>query len=261
MDRIRQQYAQFMKDEEEKLLILHYSKLGEWFAVMRTLSSPSGKPLEQALQEALDDNRTLTNTPQRFKPEDGESYIRSTTSRERVREPDYGTLLRRVRTGPDRLRFFIMLCPHARDAFLKGELPPYPWRVPTVVTAGAAQKPKKTLARQGRPSKTMKGRFTFNAGQAMFDGKDLDLPYGDVFEVLKKLVRNFGHVVLYRTFDRCYSSATPGTLPKSVTKIRKAFADPKHRVPCEIKSKTGAGYFIREISSPPKAKKRVRRKS
>ena len=147
MDRIRQQYAQFAKDEEEKLLIVRYSELGEWIAAMRTLCSRSAKPLQQALQEALGDNRTLTNTPQRFKPQDGESYIRSTTSRERVREPDYGTLLQRVRTGPDRLRFFIMLCPHARDAFLKGELPPYPWRVPAVVAAGAT--PETEVKRNG----------------------------------------------------------------------------------------------------------------
>ncbi len=143
MDHIRQQHAQFAKDEEETLLTLRYSQLGEWFGVMRTLCSRSGKPLPQALREALDDNRKLTNEPlikpQRFKPQDGESYIRDTTSRERIREPDYGTLLKQVRTGPDLLRFFCMLCPHARDALLNGQLPAYPWRASTVITVDATR--------------------------------------------------------------------------------------------------------------------------
>ena len=105
---------------------------------MRTVCSRTNKPLEQALQDALDDNRTLTEAPQQFKPQDGESYIRRTTSRERVHEPDYKTLLQMVRTGPDLLRFFIMLCPHARETFMKGQLPPYPWRIPATNTRYAA---------------------------------------------------------------------------------------------------------------------------
>ena len=128
MDQIHQQYAEFAKEEKEKLLIKRYSELGEWIATIRAVCSRANKPLEQALQEALADNRTLTGAPQRFKPQDGESYIRCTTSRERAREPDYKTLLQMVRTGPDQLRFFIMLCPHAREAFMKGQLPPFPWR-------------------------------------------------------------------------------------------------------------------------------------
>jgi hypothetical protein len=108
-------------------------------------------------------------------------------------------------------------------------------------------------------ARSMKGRFTFRAGQALFNGKDLDLPSDAPITVLKRLVDDFGRVVPYTDFDPHYTSATPGTLPKSVTKIRKSFR--KKKVPCEIKPRTGVGYFIREIPSSPKRKKRVRKKS
>jgi hypothetical protein len=153
-DRMREQYTELERQEEEKLLKRRYYELSEWIEQMKEICSRSGKPLRQALQEALNDKRTFTNTPQRFRPQDGESYMRSTTSQERVREPDYGTLLQRVRTGPDRLRFFIMLCPHARDAFMRGELPPYPWHSPAVIAATTAQIVERKADGQASQSET-----------------------------------------------------------------------------------------------------------
>ncbi len=96
-----------------------------------------------------------------------------------------------------------------------------------------------------RPDQSVKARFDFRNGLVLFDGRDLELPSGQPLDVLKKLVTSFGSVVEYRTFDRHYSSAEPGALPKSVSRIRRAFRE--FGVPCEIKAKTGEGYVIRQI--------------
>jgi hypothetical protein len=107
-------------------------------------------------------------------------------------------------------------------------------------------------------SNSLKERFTFRLGQALFDNIDLKVPSGEPLTMLEKLVETFGHVVAYTTFDKLYNSATPGTLPKSVTKIRKTLKT--CGIPCEIKSKTGKGYLIRRLEVTPKRKKRVRKK-
>ena len=92
----------------------------------------------------------------------------------------------------------------------------------------------------------MGGRFTFDPGLAMFDGIDLDLaPKRQV--MLQKMVDNFGCIVLYTDFDKRYSSADPGTVLKDKSAIVKALR--KHKVPCVIEAKTGAGYLIRHINS------------
>jgi len=107
-------------------------------------------------------------------------------------------------------------------------------------------------------SKSLKERFTFRLGQALFNNIDLKVPSGEPLTMLEKLVKNFGRVVPYADFDKLYSSVTPGTLAKSVTKIRKALKT--CGIPCEIKSKTGKGYLIRTLEITPKRKKRVRKK-
>jgi hypothetical protein len=123
--------------------------------------------------------------------------------------------------------------------------------------AGSEQKgkPKKKQTE----TKAVKDRFEFHPGQVLFDGKDLGLPSDKPVEVLKRLTASFGAVVLYKTLDSYYSSATPGTLPKTVSIIRQCFK--KHNVPCEVVSKTGKGYVLRESALAKPRQKRVRRKS
>lgn len=106
--------------------------------------------------------------------------------------------------------------------------------------------------------KSLKDYFTFNLGQALFKGKDLDLPSGEPITMLGKLIEHFGCLVPYKDFDKNYTSATPGTVYKSKREIVKCFE--KHKVPCEITFKTGAGYIIRERKPVTKRKKRVRKK-
>ncbi len=113
--------------------------------------------------------------------------------------------------------------------------------------------------RKGKePDKEPKDRFVFKPGQILFDGKDLELPSGEPINVLKTLVGSFGEVVAYRRFDQNYSSARPGSLPKSVSTIRAALRE--HQVPCEVKSKRTEGYFLRKIQIPKPRKKRVRKR-
>ena len=93
---------------------------------------------------------------------------------------------------------------------------------------------------------SMDSRFTFESGLALFDGIDLDLAPKRIV-MLQKMVSNFGNVVLYTDFNKHYSSADPGTVLKDKAAIAKAFK--KHRVPCVIEAKTGAGYLIRHTYS------------
>jgi len=108
-------------------------------------------------------------------------------------------------------------------------------------------------------TKTIKDRFRFGHGQVFFDKKDLGLPVGEVFEISKKLVENIESVVAYKTFDKNYSSAIPGTLPKSVTIIRRHLE--KRNVPCVIQSKRDEGYVMKEDQGHKCRKKRVKKKS
>ena len=129
MNSIRSQYAEFAREEEEKLRTKCYSKLGEWIDEGRTVCSRAGIPLNQWLREALAGAK-----------EDGH-----------VRDTDYGTALR-LNSGPDYLLFFVMLCPHARDDLLSGTQPPYPWRHPQQIAVRAVEGGEKTSNGQGRDS-------------------------------------------------------------------------------------------------------------
>lgn len=104
----------------------------------------------------------------------------------------------------------------------------------------------------------IKDRFTFDPGQVLFDGENLDLPSGKPTTMLKRLVESFGRVVPYTEFDEYYTSATPGIVHKSKREICKSFE--RHKVPCEVIPKTGEGYVITERRPMTKRKKRVRKK-
>jgi len=97
------------------------------------------------------------------------------------------------------------------------------------------------------PHATVKNRFRFLPGQALFDGKDLDLPTGLAVHVLTTLVENFGTVVAYGTLDDKISGKTADDLLRAAKcAIQKAFA--MNCVPCEIKTKPREGYVICENS-------------
>jgi hypothetical protein len=110
----------------------------------------------------------------------------------------------------------------------------------------------------GKSSNSIEDQFFFGYGQVLFDGKDLGLPSGEPIFVLQKLFNDFGSVVEYKRFDPHYTSAMPGSLPKSVSLIRTALR--KHGVPCEVKSRRGEGYILRHIEMLKTRKKRVRKK-
>lgn len=107
-------------------------------------------------------------------------------------------------------------------------------------------------------SKTAKDRFEIGPGQVLFDGKDLNLPSGEPVEVCKKLIENFGRVVVYKTLNEYYSSATPGTLPRTITKIRQSFKT--NKVPCQVQNKTNEGYFIQATTLRRPRQERVRKR-
>jgi len=94
---------------EEQLLTQLYYDYARWLEDVKRVCKSSGKSLEQYLREGL-----------------GLSI-----KDKRVRDCSYETalgLLEGSGKGQYVLHFFVIKCPHARDALLRGELPPYPWR-------------------------------------------------------------------------------------------------------------------------------------
>ena len=94
---------------EEEVLIERYSALSDWLSEVKALEKRGRIELNSYLKTAMAKAKT-----------DG-----------RVRDCSHETALRLggTHTGPDLLLFFVRKCPHYRDAFLRGELPPYPWRI------------------------------------------------------------------------------------------------------------------------------------
>lgn len=141
-------------------------------------------------------------------------------------------------------------------AFLVAQVPSQ--ETSEIKRAGDHHERPATRGESKKPDTRTKDRFVFKPGQILFDGKDLELPSGEPINVLKRLVDSFGEVVAYGELDPHYSSATPGSLPKSVSTIRAALRE--HQVPCEVKSRRAEGYLLREIQFPKCRKKRERKR-
>lgn len=98
---------------EDEMLSRLYTHLADWLHVVKKIVKKEKLDLSHYLEECLGKACRDRNVPD---------------SSERTA----GKLLphgRDLPPGPDLLLFFFKKCPHSRDAFLRGELPPYPWRM------------------------------------------------------------------------------------------------------------------------------------
>jgi len=109
-DKIDWHKAQTLGPTEEELLTALYYDHSKWLEEVKIVCERAGKPLEQYLRKALG-----------LAIEAGRVRDCNNNTALRLRGPE--------RTGPDILLFFVKKCPHARNALLRGELPPYPWRI------------------------------------------------------------------------------------------------------------------------------------
>lgn len=104
--------------------------------------------------------------------------------------------------------------------------------------AGGKKKPEKKL-------KPLPKGFSFGKGQAFFKNRDLELPTGaevNSVEILKKLVKSFGKVVLYKNLDENSADTASDFLRGKIRTINLALK--KHKVPCRIQSKKWVGYVL-----------------
>jgi len=96
------------KTEEDRLEEL-YSKLSDWLSEVKVLEKRGSIELfpylKQALAKAKSDGRIHDCSDETVLSLEG------------------------MHSGPDLLLFFVRKCPHARNAILQGEIPPYPWRI------------------------------------------------------------------------------------------------------------------------------------
>lgn len=109
-DKIDWHKAQTLGPTEEELLTALYYDHSKWLEEVKIVCERAGKPLEQYLRKALG-----------LAIEAGRVRDCNNNTALRLRGPE--------RTGPDILLFFVKKSPHACDALLRGELPPYPWRI------------------------------------------------------------------------------------------------------------------------------------
>ena len=85
-----------------------YSRLGDWLSDVKAMANKGDVQLESYLYQCLLEARQ-------------EGRVRDAADRTAYELLDQWT-------GPRLLLFFTMKWPHCRDAFLRGELPPYAWR-------------------------------------------------------------------------------------------------------------------------------------
>jgi len=116
----------------------------------------------------------------------------------------------------------------------------------------AAKEAKALPANANKPDKPLKDRFVFRGdGQALFDGKDLELPTGFTIPVLTLLVNSFGEPVPYKTLDENSGKTAGDNLRAAKHAIQESFK--RHHVPCKVVTKKGVAYLIQKKNARPRA--------
>ncbi len=92
----------------EDVLEQLYYLLGKWMADVKSMAYSGRIELPQYLIECLQLAQKR-------------GYVRNCSDETALKLLDRGG-------GPEWLLFFLMKCPHCREDFLRGELPPYPWK-------------------------------------------------------------------------------------------------------------------------------------
>jgi hypothetical protein len=108
------------------------------------------------------------------------------------------------------------------------------------------------LAREQRKGDSPKSpgktpSFTFGPGQALFDGRDLNLPAGLAVEVLKRLVDASPKTVTNNDLDASeeHGNEAGEKLRRAISVIRKALD--RGKAPYTITTKQGTGYALHHI--------------
>jgi len=118
----------------DEVLAHLYFCLSEWFAEMKVLAERDGVPVRQLLLRGMQEARRSGRVVNAL---DDTAY----------------KLFGGGWRGQDLLRFFVMKCPHYREAFLRGEVPQQPWGL----SAGATPREADGQA-SSAPQETRTGR-------------------------------------------------------------------------------------------------------
>ena len=116
------------------------------------------------------------------------------------------------------------------------------------VGAGQTANEKAKRATDAAASANLRAGFTFNPGQALFDGKDLGLPAGLPVEVLQELHAKLGESIPHRELHRLSTtSEASGELRHAITEIRRALESVK--APFRVENKRGYAYHLASVLS------------
>jgi len=101
--------------------------------------------------------------------------------------------------------------------------------------------------------RNVKDLFTFASNQAFFDKKDLELPAGRPIKMLHLLVNYMPKIVSFSEVNKAAeqreSNQAEETTRAYIAILRKALK--KHKVPCTIEAKIGAGYLMKSVKRSP----------
>lgn len=110
------------------------------------------------------------------------------------------------------------------------------------------QKSKSSSKKAYQNSISIKERFTFRPGQALFDNSDLKIGTGAALEILEILVKDFGYVVPFQKLDK--NSLNKGASEKirtAIGRIRKIIESAK--IPVVIENRKNEGYIMLKLKS------------
>ncbi len=110
-------------------------------------------------------------------------------------------------------------------------------------TTAAKQKDKHRSKEKPKKSRPTDRRFTFEPGQVLFDGRDLNVGTGAALDIAKALIENFGHVVPFQELDE--NSLEREASEKIRTAIRRLRKTTKSaRIPVIIENRKAEGYLM-----------------
>ena len=96
--------------------------------------------------------------------------------------------------------------------------------------------------KEGLERQNMNG-FSFQNGIVSYEGKQLDLPAGETYEILKKLVDNISTVVQYQDLNAESVNAANDQLRKNISQMKKSLQE--SGIPCILEAKRNHGYILR----------------
>ena len=107
----------------------------------------------------------------------------------------------------------------------------------------ATQKNKRRSKNKPKKSRAINKRFSFRHGQVLFDDHDLNVGAGAALDIIKALVKDFGHVVSFQKLDENSPKREASEkIRTAIGRIRKTIKSAM--IPVVIENRKAEGYIM-----------------